>query len=217
MPICFRDQNVCFFPIPKTASTSIKSMLFPDEKDPEILHKKNMAVDFLTLTKADHDKFETWQKIALIRDPIERAISCYRQKILTSGHLGRLFREKGNPHNLSEKPDFNEYIKRLNLYNSTSSMLRHHVRSTIFFLGKDSNYFTKIYKMSEIKLLENHLQQVLNISCSINNKNNTSTNSDKIYIKREIFDKLKSIFKEDYELYNFDEFNKDNYLNLQME
>ena len=217
MPICFDSQKVCFFPIPKTASTSIKSMLFPNQDDPELLHKETRAVDFLTLTNRDHEKFSTWQKLAVIRDPIERVISCYRQKILNTGNLRKAFIEKGNVHTLSEAPDFNEYINRFDLYNSTSGMIRHHVRPTIFFLGKNPNYFTRIYKISEINLLEKHLQQTLNTQFNIKKKNNTSTNSDKIYFKREAFNKLKNIFKEDYEIYNFDEFNSNNYLNLQID
>jgi hypothetical protein len=216
MPICYPKQNLYFFPIPKTASSAIKKFLFPYETHAGRLHKNAPAVQFAKISDEQHKQMQNCRRIALIRDPIERVISCHRQKIqdATRERLTTLFKE--DQHNLVVKPTLSQFIDNIELYIHSCGFIRHHVAPTTFFLGLDPSYFTKIYKMSEIHLLIKELE-----SCTVNNsaddflpRNVTKTKSKPEQVYSYQLEKLRAMFQEDYSLFEFDEFNLNNHMNL---
>ena len=202
MPICFDEHNLCFFPIPKTASTSIKSMLFPKETvNIAALHKNTPAIDF---NKIQHNRIKDWKKLAIVRDPIERVISCYRQKIFNTRQLIKDFRKSGNPNKLSETPTFDEFVEKIELYSTSSRLVEHHIRPTVFFLGSDVKYFTRLYKISEINQLRADLTVWLDQPLTQEHRNKTATKTPSVTVTPNAIDKLKKIYKQDYDLFEFD-------------
>jgi hypothetical protein len=202
MPICFAEHNVCFFPIPKTASTSIKVMLFPQEaKNGKPLHKDNPAVNF---NKTRHTQFKNWKKLAVVRDPIERVISCYRNKIVNAHQLFIDFSILRNFNMLSENPTFDEFVEKIELYSVASRAVKHHIQPTTFFLGSDSKYFTRLYKISEIAQLRADLTVWLNRPVIEVHRNKTTTKTPPIIVTPNAIDKLKKIYKQDYDSFEFD-------------
>jgi hypothetical protein len=73
--------KVIYFPIPKVASTTVKRVLHQpgDFQDPSI---KIHQIEFPTIKLSEIKNFGDYKKFAIVRDPYDRMVSCYKDKII---------------------------------------------------------------------------------------------------------------------------------------
>ena len=92
-----------------------------------------------------------YYKAAVIRDPLERFLSGYgdivvRHRWLSIEKAGHLLA----PFKLPPDPDLETFIDLLEGYQRASSHVFHHTRPVVDFLGRDAEYYTKLYRMDEL-------------------------------------------------------------------
>jgi hypothetical protein len=159
-------QNLIYIPIPKNACTSIKHALheiefgkrfdsslpeFSDYREHHDYYKKRRDA-FTSITKLR--KHNECTRFALIRDPVRRLISCYRNRVVDLGDLNKsekaIIRE-----GLPLKPDLNTFVLNLEAYRRLNKSIRHHSRPQGHFLGGTLDYLDRVFTLSNItELLE---------------------------------------------------------------
>ena len=157
-------HRLVFFAAPKVASSSIKKMLFEihfgkpyRERNPDG-SKYKIHADFSRTRRfleIPQDKYKGWTKITLLRDPVERVISAYANrvidlKILSHKHVDpELMRTLG----LRLDPDISYFMKNIDKYRVLSRPIWHHTNTFTEFLGHDLGYFDHVFKFDELDRL----------------------------------------------------------------
>lgn len=163
------DQKLLYIPIPKNACTSIKHAMY------EIEFGKKFSSEFKEKYGYEdhHDYYkkrpgaftgvtalrilEQVTRFAVIRDPVERLISCYRNRVLDLGDL-QSSTFILNRMNLPIEPDVNTFLLNLERYRKANKSIEHHSRPQHIFLGGTLQYLDRIFPIEELDKLEEMLK-----------------------------------------------------------
>jgi len=162
MAYILTKHDLAYFPVPKIACTSLKSYFYEIEHGVPFasysddagrviyIHDKIISTSFFI--EAQVERLAACRRIAVIRDPIERFISAYANRVVSFKELSAtaLDTPRGRELALTPTPSFAHFVERLEDYRLASPSIRHHTDPATVFLGPDLGYFHKIYKISEI-------------------------------------------------------------------
>ena len=165
--------------VPKCASTSVKRFLFEIENGNagDAFYAKNkapaakkfiwrriigrvvptyIALGLVACARKIHmqlnaRKYQDYYKIAVLRDPISRVVSCYKSKIIGGQclHMQPAF-SLVKKYGLSPDPSFSEFVDNLGDYQKASYIIESHTRPLTFALGKDANMYDRIFDISDV-------------------------------------------------------------------
>lgn len=137
-----KEKGVCFIPIPKNASTTIRRELFGNNVD-------EVTDNFIKNPRV----LEENKVIAVIREPIDRFCSAYLE-ILIRTHDCPLTLEKDFYHIQEEPLRFLEFIKeaRRGFYDA-------HIEPQLFYLTDLNSKLVKIDEVWEMKDVKRHIQE----------------------------------------------------------
>src|SRR5699024_972923 len=164
--ILSRKHKLLYIPISKNASTSLKHVLFELEEGFAYKYfSKNKQV-----YRSLHDYFlkqpnaftgvsdllsdTSFTKFAVIRDPVKRLISCYRNRVVDLKDL-----EKSRLDGLPVRPDINYFILKLNKYQKANKIIEHHSRAQHKFLGNTLQYLDHIFPMKQMQRLKDFIKK----------------------------------------------------------
>lgn len=168
--ICLQDKKLIYIPIPKNACTSIKQALHQIEfglvyDTTQLAHLPyygmhdyyNKRPDAFTST----DRIELasdFTRFAVVRDPVERLISCYRNRVVDLEDL------KENESSLKKvglnaMPDINTFVLNLKEYRKANKNIEHHSRPQSAFLGGTLGYLDFVFPMEDLDGLQQFLKQ----------------------------------------------------------
>ena len=220
MSAVLAKHNIAYISAPKCACTSIKELIFclenncrfnkvRDHKGAVCLvinEKKHYIHNFyptIPFARQERARLQRLHCFCIVRDPIDRIISCYnnrvlRYKVLTQDALSEAgIRAPANP-------DPNQFIKNLHQYKKIND-IKHHTLPLIHFLGSESNFYDEIFNLNSLKEAETTLKRhfskqnanLLHLQKTNQNIQNSSKNAfDKTTIKH-----IESIYEEDYNIY----------------
>lgn len=164
------EQQLLYIPIPKNACTSIKHALheiefgkrfdaslpeFSDYREHHDYYLKRS--DAFTGIKALEKRQETL-RFTVIRDPVKRLISCYRNRVIDLGDLqssSRALQKQGLPIH----PDLNTFVKHLKGYRRANNGIEHHSRPQSQFLAHTLHYLDRIFTIREMPELRAMLRE----------------------------------------------------------
>ena len=148
--------NIRYYPVPKVACTSVKQVFFELEHGGPYtggsIHNEYGTPVFRANQPPRHPGE---LRIALVRDPIKRFISAYRNRI--HGHEEAAhwkLRQQGLPLDLKPFPSLNEFAHDLKAYQALVPSLRHHTQPMVSFLGRNPGFYDRIFMMDDIASLE---------------------------------------------------------------
>ena len=160
----------------------------------------------LTIYQKDFN-LDEFTKICLIRDPIQRLISAYTnrvkhhkelsEKILISHHL--------NP-NLAN-PSFGNFLDNYFIYRKVNS-IKHHTDPLYKFIGENPSFYDKIFNLDNINDFSEFLNEKFNMEYGIPKLQTGGGGSKSINIEEikqnrpNIYKKLLRITAKDYEIYS---------------
>lgn len=179
------EHNIVFFSAPKVASSSIKKMLYevifghrfkvvqPDGSRLKIHGDFSGTKRFLEIPKG---KYDSWIKVTIVRDPVERIISAYTNKVfdlslLTEKHVKR---EALDRLELSFDPPLDYFLKNLERYRILSRTVMHHTDPFTVFLGHDLSYFDHVFKFNQLKELEAYISDRTGVAAKLPQPTNRS-------------------------------------------
>jgi len=150
MVVVLEDHGIAYFPIPKNANTSIKQGL-----------RAALGDEALTITwNGPLSPRARWlargcYRVAVVRDPVQRMLSVYGDRVLTRRDLERTradliaCRLAGLP----TRPGPDAFFRRLHRYRLMNDKIRRHAMLQRRFLGRDLGWFHAVYRIDELEAL----------------------------------------------------------------
>lgn len=139
--------SVAYHATPKCGCTSVKSMILDSigesiegDEDEAILeiHKSIGSPPF--------KKFKADYRFCIIRDPVQRFVSGYSNRVL---HFGD-----------TPEVGFDEFVENFSHYYTTYPRIKHHFLPQVFFIGKKPEYFTNIFWITEMEDVRDFLSSI---------------------------------------------------------
>jgi Sulfotransferase family len=163
-PVTVPDQKIAYWPVPKNACTSLKYAFY----------RLRTGKDFVPLRVKNHylyhihsvfpskpfkkpDGVEGYKKLAIVRNPVERIVSAYCNRILYHNDLAR-HKAVLNRQGFSHQPDFTNFIKNIEIYRKVSQKIKDHTDPQVNYLGNNASFFDYVSNIKGISNLPNILQ-----------------------------------------------------------
>lgn len=204
------EYKLIYIPIPKNACTSIKHALHEIEFGKQF----NAKFDDYRLYQDHHDyyikrsgaftgknnleKMKSHIRFTVVREPVKRLLSCYRNRVVDLGDLDRN-RTALRLHGLSAEPDLNTFAMNLDRYRKISSKIEHHSRPQSAFLDGTLRYLDKIYRMEDLDELFDLLKKY-KPGLTVRHRKRGGTRVALENLSEEAFEKLLLFYRDDYTL-----------------
>ena len=162
MPIKIKGTRLVYFPVPKIACTSLKTAIYhhnvaldpssaidggPDETKFDV-HKRFRSEQFRLSYSVRYGIGREW--LCMVREPLKRFVSGYRNRILHHGDLGK----PGNPiferEGLPSRPDIDDFALNIGRYVAHFRPVRHHFSPICRYLGEKPGRFAKVFDISQM-------------------------------------------------------------------
>mgnify|MGYP001267815261 CR=1 FL=1 len=179
-----KNTNYIFIHIPKNAGTSFSEKYCVGQPG----HKN----------ANDYSIEELINSVAIVRNPYDRIISCYKYFKMKNNYWSKKYNASGNHttlHDYCTKNSFKQFIS--DLYDKKIEK-DIHLKPQSSFLKKDNKIYTKIMKLEN---LNEDFYKIFNKKLDIP-KLNKSDNYN-IYIDQETKNKIYEMYKEDFELFGY--------------
>lgn len=208
--ICLQDKKLIYIPIPKNACTSVKQALHQIEFGCLFDTKRTVNaayVDVHDFYKKRPNAFTSTNKLssatdytrfAVVRDPVGRLISCYRNRVMDLGDLEpdvELFDRV----NLPAKPDLNTFVLNLETYRKFNKSIEHHSRPQSFFLRGSLKYLDRVYPMEQLDELHAFLQTI-SPELEMLRRKSGGTEVDLAQLSQKALNAANRFYKKDYQL-----------------
>ena len=163
--------KIAYFPVPKTASTSMKYAFYqlehgkPFETVEVPGQKTGIHDEYLNtqhFNRIDHARYTDYSRIAIIRDPVHRIISAYHHRVGRERDLAenRIDMDLARALGVKPNPSRSDFICNIEKYRILSIDIRHHTDPFTKFLGPDLSYFTDVVKIRKIPELAVQLERL---------------------------------------------------------
>lgn len=204
------EHQLIYIPIPKNACTSVKQALhyiqfgeFFTIKDKRYAAFKGLHDFYNKRPEAFTgirrlEKASDFTKFAVVRDPVERLISCYRNRVVDLGDL-QSDAVTLQRMNLSAEPDLNTFVLNLKKYREASKSIEHHCRYQSSYLADSLNYLDHIYPIEQIDKLYEMLQTYSSDLKMLNRKSG-GTEIDVSDLSQEALEYALQFYQMDYKL-----------------
>lgn len=168
--IRLRDPRLVYIPIPKNACSSLKHALYEIEFGTRFdydLHRQWGYVDIHDYYRKRNRAFTSPRalmamgdafRFAIVRDPVQRLISCYGNRVVDLGDLKKTKAalEKAG---LPLEPDLNTFVLKLTQYRRANKSIRHHSELQVNLFGKRLDYLDEVYPIERMDSIKEMLRQ----------------------------------------------------------
>lgn len=206
------EARLSFYPVPKIACTSLKKLFFFIENGfefksftangtPLFIHDFYPSHHFEHSRSLDRDGHF---RLAVVRDPIDRIISCYRNRVLFFGELdSSQLSEEAKADGLRPTPSLSEFVENLEDYMKVSPSIFHHAAPMNFYLGNDPQWFSRIYNIRQIDQLTRDVVTYLGRKETVilGNENSSVPEISRSDLTVNEKAKLRQFYKLDYDLF----------------
>ena len=167
--ILLTEQQLIYIPVPKNGCTTVKQALHQMEfgsvfdsdapgHEPYVdVHDFYQKREAAFTDKKQLFRNSKFTRFAIVRDPVERLISCYRNRVVDLGDLEN-DRVSLKKHGLSESPDINTFVLNLVEYRKVSKSIEHHSRLQSSFFGGTLSYLDKVFLMEDLNGVKDFLK-----------------------------------------------------------
>ncbi len=210
--ITLAEHKICYAPAPKNACTSLKEMFFYIENG---FHFKNLKRNgkkyhihkFYTTPKFDsisEDVRKSFWKVAVVRDPIKRAISAYSNRVVFHKELSERYLNASDiARGATPNPSLEEFLEKFALYRKVSKSVFHHTLPQVYFLGSDKNFYDRTFKVNELNNLRVELEVRVGKSLILPHSQSGGPKISEGDISAQARKKLLKFYEEDYDSYEF--------------
>jgi Sulfotransferase family len=178
MPIVLSCYPIVYHATPKVACTSIKLALYELEHGRPFEPWRDKSGTF----KYIHDCWQdgtpyfapaptpqSYFKFAVVRDPIERFLSAFANRVVYHGELSEKYlqRLEGELVGLKPNPSLSEFISDFARYRAASWHVRHHTDPQIHFIGKELSYYDRIFCFAELAKIPDALHAAVGVRITL--------------------------------------------------
>jgi hypothetical protein len=160
MAVRVKGTNFVYFPVPKVGCTSLKLAIMQynqPRKYAQLRSEEGVHGPGGYRSPPAQWEWRTYVRpsrmraFCVIRDPIDRFVSGYRNRIVFHRDLGE------------EAPGMNEFALELARYCKSSSHIRHHFMPMVEFTGRDPSFFDRVFLLEEMELIPDYVGVPLSI------------------------------------------------------
>ncbi|MGB3512824.1 MAG: tetratricopeptide repeat protein, partial [Microcoleaceae cyanobacterium] len=159
----FEQLGLAYLPIPKCASTTLKYIFYPLKFHQEYLEPIEKIHQFWyphTNVCQNLQNLDNYFKFTIIRDPIKRFLSCYKNLVLHHKSLWlKAVKGKAKNAGLKCEPDINYFVENLENYFEISDAINHHALPQSQYIGKDLNIYDLICPIENLENLRQIISQ----------------------------------------------------------
>jgi hypothetical protein len=204
--IYLAKHKLCCLTAPKVASTSLKRFFFEIEnghsfKPFEANGRKFHIHDFYRKNKILPKDQEKITRITVVRDPVKRFLSVFRNRVVHHRELSKEFFLKHPQSELPVDPTLDTFIEHFEEYVSLSYSIKHHSNPLVEFIGREPALYSKIFNISELDDLENYVNRICGTSCKIPLLQRGGPRVRIDMLSDEQIKKIRRIYGEDYEIW----------------
>lgn len=213
MAVIVKRFGICYFPVPKVANTSMKHFLyklehgkaFSTHKDPETGVVQHIHKVLPTPVFSDVDMSSTagFLRFAIIRDPVERLVSAWRNRVryhqeLSEGKVNlRTLKELGLP----ENPDLDTFVDNLDKYRTVKASIKTHTDPIVDFLGFDASFYHLVFTMNQSDIIEKFLYSVSGVKDSIGRHQTGGPSASITDLDQIRIGKIREYYSDDYRVF----------------
>lgn len=174
--------NLVYAAVPKAACTSLKRAMYRLEHGTEFRGVETngkrlglqQAFPTTRFERGDFAQLDDPWLFAVIRDPAERVLSTWSERVMGAGRLeiandrrmgsglARIMRKvtggMGAQPMLDPRPTLDQFVLNLDHYAATYPAVAHHVQSASWFLGPDLGIYDRIYTVRELDQLQTDIR-----------------------------------------------------------
>jgi len=165
MPTICPSANLIFFPVPKVACTSLKVQFYELNNNVEWRSVKIAfgqvhalpGYNAVPFNAANLTGFENYDRITVIRNPVDRALSAYRDKARSVVLAGTKAEQNLISAGLPLEPSPELFFDEIDQYFECAPLIREHMRPFSYYIGNDLNYFDKIFRLEALDELARYV------------------------------------------------------------
>lgn len=145
---------------------------------------------------------ENWS-FTIVRDPVLRLQSCYKNRVRTGPGRQKLERERDNLEalGLSVEPSFDEFVDNLTEYQDFEVDIKWHSDRLSFFLGQDAGFYDRVFDMSQLADCYAALQERVGTLPKLQHLQRRGQNIEIGKASKQTIKKIKDVYAEDYEIF----------------
>lgn len=212
MAITVWRYGLCYFPAPKTANTTIKHALhevktgqsFQSEMMPDG-SRKHIHNVYKTpkFSSVNHEKVRNLLRFAVIRDPIERLLSAWSNRVVYHGELSekKTSAEVIRDRELVLNPSLPEFIERLEDYRAIKGSIRVHTDPLVDFLGMDAAYYHLLFDIRGLPSLARFLGIMTGREVTLRRLQTGGPKVTRADLTHEQVRRLEAFYVEDYNMF----------------
>ena len=203
-------RKLAYFPVPKVAGTAIKFTLYELEYRKPFEQKWNgdrwLHIHDVYVTKpfsnADKSDLSEFTRFVMIRDPIDRLMSAYANRVLALRELSSeaLDRHKCSELGLVADPDADFFFGHIDQYMYVSDSIKHHMESISNYTGDDLSFFTRVFKFEQFSELPKFFSETFNCPVTVRREQESQLKLKFESLSKITRDKILKFLREDYEL-----------------
>lgn len=207
MTVFLHDAGISYYAVPKCASSSLKQLFFCIENGfkyrPFVANGRHIHIHrvypTLAFARAEPRDQEGNDRIAVVRDPVDRLLSAYSHRIGKRGSLP--LTDAASAAGVDPEPFLASFIDRLEEYREHSPWLAHHTQPLVHFLGQDAAYFTALYPLAELNLLVSDLSTRLQRELTIGTVHTDGPKLNRTALTGAQIRRIEAFYAEDYEVF----------------
>ena len=211
MSVHLYDHKFSYVSVPKCACSSLKHFFFEVENGFKFQNYKANGRSFTihgTIYKtpkfgpAVQAAIEGHDVVTVIRDPIQRFLSCFSDRVVARRELSQdRLRHEGAPDDLPGDPDLEGLVARLSDYRKFSTSFRLHSHTLSFFLGTDPGIYSRIYLVARLDEFHRDMRARFGNVPELPMRNPSQSKVDARDLPTKVLNKLKRVYEQDYDLF----------------
>lgn len=193
---------IAYWPVPKNACTSLKEAFYRIEHGSPYVPNEGRHIHNLYPSLPNGGRYHDWlddtyYKFVVIRDPIERFVSAFKNRVLHHGELGAVVMDSSA--RKACLTDINEFVRLFEFFLKNSKSIHHHCQPQVRFVR---NVLTRADAVVDIKQIKD-LEGRLSARCGefyLERKQTSPLGRNKCNteLTRSSLDKLKDYYANDY-------------------
>lgn len=200
-----KSNKLLFAPIPKCASSSVKSFILKHTKNLDTINPHKFYENpFFNTRDIDHNQYNYYYKFTIIRDPIERFLSYYNKNIMQENSLvNNASANNRYMFGLDTKPEINFLVENFHRYAFVFNDFRHHTLPQSAYLNELLDYLDDVFTLDDLNILNKKLSKKLGVVSQQMPqlmKSNKTIENLYPYISHKTLEKLFRLYEKDYNL-----------------
>jgi hypothetical protein len=213
VPVVLTRYPIAYYATPKVACTSLKLALY------ELEHGKPFEARRDGNGRWSHIH-NSWQggtpyfipipdptlyfKFAVVRDPIERFLSAFANRVIYHGELStkNLGQLSGALAGLKPNPSLSEFINDLDRYRAASWQIRHHTDPQISFIGPELQYYDEIFSFKELAKIPDVLKVAVGAEITLPHEQSGGPKLSAAELSNFEQQRIRNFYREEYRLFH---------------